>query len=339
MPSPVINNKSLRSLDEELWLQEISVLLNMNLTGLKVKCPRCSRIGVPGPKWIRGPKTKPVYVFHKNGNDTPEACLLDRTEAAEVRKQVDLSEDDIKTLIGHGRAYVLFSGGLDSLCALDYVSYLADSISKKVTALHINTTVGFLEVTEYVKEVCDQLKVDLKIVEPEIDYFTLAKRWGIPGVNSRWCCRELKIKPVTEFLASIDGPKIVFDGIRAAESGIRAKYLPVWFHPSFNCLSVSAIFKWSEQDLKTYVSKRSLPSGLSSELSTSGECWCGAYKRKEDFEKLYHLNRDIFYKLCEVEESNRNGFTFIYDKQKGQRLSLRDLEKQMRNKECGSDIR
>jgi 3'-phosphoadenosine 5'-phosphosulfate sulfotransferase (PAPS reductase)/FAD synthetase len=332
MQVQVHSQNSARTLDEELWLQEINVLLNMELPGLKVKCPKCKKTGVPGPKWIRGLKTKPVYVFHRNGKGRPAACLLDKIEAAEVRSQVFLCEDDIKTLVRHGKAYVLFSGGLDSLCALDYVSRLANSIGKEVTALHVNTTVGVLEVTEYVKDVCDQLKIDLKIVEPEIDYFTLAKRWGIPGINSRWCCRELKIRPVMEFLASVAGPKIVFDGIRAVESGIRAKYLPIWFHPSFNCLSVSAIFKWSEQDLKTYVNMQNLPPGLSSELSTSGECWCGAYKRKEDFEKLYYLNRDIFYKLCEVEESNKNGYTFIYDKQKGQRVPLRDFEQRIRIK-------
>ena len=319
--------KSARSLDEKLWLKEISFLLDMNLVGLKVQCPICGKTGVPGPKWVNGPKIKPVYVFHKNGKDEPEACLIDKNQAEEVRKKVELTEEDIKTLIRHGKAYVLFSGGLDSLCTLDFISCLADKIGQKVTALHINTTVGFLEVTEYVKQVCSQLKVDLKVVEPEVDYFTLAKKWGIPGVSSRWCCRELKIKPVMDFLASVNGAKIVFDGIRAAESGIRAKYLPVWFHPSFNCLSVSAIFNWTDEDLENYVRERNLPPGLSSELSTSGECWCGAYKRKEDFIKLYQLNRDIFDRLCEVEESNRNGFTFIYEK--GHRLTLRALAEQI----------
>jgi len=329
--------KSARSLDEKLWLKEINFLIGMNITGLMVKCPRCGKIGVPGPKWIRGPKTKPVYVFHKNRKDEPEACLLDKSQAEEVRKKVELTRDDIKKLISRGKAYVLFSGGLDSLCALDFICCLASEVGQKVTALHINTTVGLLEVTEYVKQICSQLNVNLKIVEPEVDYFTLAKKWGIPGFNSRWCCRELKIKPVMNFLESVDGAKVVFDGIRAAESGIRAKYLPVWFHPSFNCLSVSAIFNWTDEDLENYVRNRNLPPGLSSVLSTSGECWCGAYKRKEDFIKLYQLNRDIFNRLCEVEESNRNGFTFIYEK--GHKLTLRALAEQIEQKSRSSQER
>jgi hypothetical protein len=126
-----------------------------------------------------------------------------------------------------------------------------------------------------------------------------------------------------EFLEEVEGPKVVFDGIRAVESGIRAKYLPIWFHPSFNCLSTSAIFGWSDKDIDQYIAKRGLPKSISSELGTSGECWCGAYKRKVDFENLYRLNRELFYKLCEVEESNKNGFTFVYEM--GKRITLREL--------------
>jgi hypothetical protein len=40
----------------------------------------------------------------------------------------------------------------------------------------------------------------------------------------------------------IDEPKVVFDGTRAVESNVRTKYIPVWFHPSFECPSVSPIF-------------------------------------------------------------------------------------------------
>lgn len=323
--------KSGRHLDEDLWLQGIDFLLGLNLPGMRVQCPRCARIGVPGPKWVRGPKIKPVYVFHKNGSDRPDCCPLDVREANQVRVQVNVMEQDVRTLLCSAKPYVLFSGGRDSLCMLDYVATVASSVGKEVTALHATTTVGFPEVSEYVSAVCRQLKVDLKVVQPAVDYFTLAKQWGIPGINSRWCCRELKIRPMMDFLATVSGPKIVFDGIRAVESSIRAKYLPVWFHPSFNCLAVSAIFHWSDEDVNSYVKKRNLPAEASSLLGTSGECWCGAYKTKDDFKRLYYLNRDIFSKLQEVEENNGSGFTFVFER--GRRVSLRDLEGQIREEE------
>lgn len=327
MPLQVKGSKSLRNLDEELWLSEINSLLNMDITGLRIECPKCGKYGIPGPKWVRGPKTKPMYVFHKNGKDKPSKCLLDNSQAKEVRKKVALTEDDIKALLQYGKSYVLFSGGRDSLATLDYLRGIAATVNKKVVALHVETTVGLNEITEYVSEICNGLNIELAVVRPKEDYFSLAKRWGIPSVNSRWCCRELKIRPMVEFLQEIDGPKIVFDGIRAVESGIRAKYLPIWFHPSFNCLSISAIFGWTDEDIEKYIVDRRLPKSVSSELGTSGECWCGAYKRKRDFEELYRLNKELFHKLCEVEESNRNGFTFVYEA--GTKIPLKELAKKI----------
>jgi len=294
---------SVRQLDENSWLEGINFLLSMDLQGLQIRCPKCDQIGTLTPKWVEGPKVKPLYVFHKNGKEV-NACLLDKNEADQAREQVTVEEEDIKTLLSSADVYVLFSGGMDSLCALDYLARTASSIGREMTAIHVDTTAGFPEVTTYVKAVCEKLQITLKIVQPQIDYFTLAKKWGIPGINCRWCCRELKIRPIMDFLAEKDNPKIVFDGIRAAESSIRAKYLPVWFHPGFDCFSVSPIFYWSDEDIHLYVKKRKLPTGPSLELGTSGECWCGAYKKRADFEQLYRLHPEIYRKLMDVEEGN-----------------------------------
>lgn len=314
----------IRRLDEDSWLQGIDFLLGMDLDGLQVCCPKCGRRGMLTSKWIRGPKVKPLYVFHKNGQNETSACPLDDAQAREARQQVTLAEQSIICLLDSADPYVLVSGGTDSLCTLDYLATLAGAIGKGITAIHVDTTVGFPEVKTYVKTVCEKLGIPLRIVGPKIDYYTLAKRWGIPAINCRWCCRELKIRPIRAFLATVDGPKIVFDGIRAVESSVRAKYLPVWFHPSFNCLSASPIFYWSDEDVRSYLKSTALPPSPSQELGTSGECWCGAYKRKSDFEKLYHVHPEIYRKLMDVERSNKHGFTFVYEN--GQRTSLEELE-------------
>jgi len=304
-------------------MEGIKFLLSMNLESLQVRCPECNLMGVATPKWVKGPKIKPLYVFHEDGQSEPDICALDKDQAELVRGQVILDDQDIKILLRNADAYVLFSGGMDSLCALDYLARIASLIGQETTAIHVDTTAGFPEVTEYVKKTCEELQIDLKIVSPDIDYFTLAKQWGIPGINSRWCCRELKIRPLRDFLTGVDNPKIVFDGIRATESPTRARYLPVWFHPSFNCLSVSPIFHWSDGEVQSYVTERGLPTGPARELGTSGECWCGAYKTRADFVQLYHVHPEIYRKLMEVEDSNRHGFTFIFEN--GERMSLRDL--------------
>jgi len=309
------------------WLEGAKFVLSMNLEGLNVRCPKCRQIGFPFPKWIKGPKIKPLYILHNNGHDIGEACLLDNEEAKQLHGKVNLEAEDIRTLLRNAMAFVLFSGGSDSLCTLDYTNRMALKLGKRVTAIHVDTTAGFPEVTQYVREICKKLRVDLKIVKPKIDYFTLAKKWGIPTHHSRWCCRVLKIRPVADFLSRQRHPIMVFDGIRAAESYIRAKYMPLWFHPSFNCLSVSPIFNWSDEEVHLYMEKRKLPKSPSFSLGSSSECWCGAYKKRKDFEGLYRLHPEIYKKLEEVERHNKNGFTFIYEN--GKRISLKDLRKEM----------
>jgi 3'-phosphoadenosine 5'-phosphosulfate sulfotransferase (PAPS reductase)/FAD synthetase len=155
----------------------------------------------------------------------------------------------------------------------------------------------------------------------------MAEQWGIPAFNSRWCCRELKIKPLATFLRGIQETKIVFDGIRAAESAIRAKYTPFWFHPGFGCLSISPIFRWSDAEVGAYIADNKLPQGDHLTLGTSSECWCGAYKTRSDFEALCRIDPELYGKLADVEANNRNGFTFVYEG--GERVSLMDIRRQL----------
>jgi len=128
----------------------------------------------------------------------------------------------MKKLLINKKSFALFSGGKDSLCLLAYLKEVFTGIKIDLTALFIDTTVGLPENVKYVRKVCRYLKIPLKIVKPKQSYFELVSKWGIPSFKYRWCCRELKIKPVSDYLATIEGPKVVFDGIRAAESNVRA---------------------------------------------------------------------------------------------------------------------
>lgn len=129
---------------------------------------------------------------------------------------------------------------------------------------------------------------------------------------------------------NINESKVVFDGIRATESYLRKQYIPIWYHPSFKCLSVSPIFHWTDQDVFSYINNNGIPKTLLHSLGTSTECWCGAYKTEEDFRKLYDLNREMFYKLADVEKESKNRYTFLY--KNGQKIPLANLEKQILNK-------
>jgi hypothetical protein len=165
-------------------------------SGLQVRCPACHRSGTLVSKWIPKTPVKPLFVCHTNGNGFFRACPVDKQTAALLRVGVGIARGDIIKTLRMGKAFALFSGGQDSLCLLHYLNSLARSIGKEITALHADTTAGFPEVERYVHRICKELQIRLVTVRPHADYFDLAKRWGIPGVKSRWCCKTLKVAPI-----------------------------------------------------------------------------------------------------------------------------------------------
>lgn len=176
------------------------------------------------------------------------------------------------------------------------------------------------------QEVCEKLKVRRVVVRSKHDYFELAKKWGIPGHSARWCCKTLKVAPIRRYLAKIEGSKVVLDGIRAAESNIRATYVPIWYHPTFKCINASPLFTWSDSRVKRYIERKNLPRSPAAGLATSAECWCGAYKCRADFEALLDIHPDIFDKLIDVEKAQKGRYTFLYEG--GERIPLTKLKKE-----------
>jgi len=310
---------------KERWLKPIQENLSgIRLEGADVACPVCQESGFVITRWIKGPSAKPIYVLHMRDNSIEDVCQISKEQALELRERISIPEKDIEALVQNKKPFVLFSGGKDSLATLIYLRRLSSSL----TAVYVDTTAGLPENGDYVKKVCAYMGVDLKVVRPQKDYFTLAKTWGIPSFKYRWCCRELKIKPMANFFRSINEPKVVFDGIRAAESPIRKQYFPVWYHPGFKCLSVSPIFYWSSQQVSACINSNGIPKTLlHSLLNTSTECWCGAYKTESDFRKLYGLNKEMFQKLSDVEESTDKRYTFVYRKAK--KIPLTTLEQEI----------
>lgn len=318
------------SKNNQWWKPIKEALVEIDLRGLKVICPKCRESGLVTTRWIKGPALKPIYILHIKWGKVRRICELSEEQAKIIRGKTSVLESDIKKLLESNKSFVLFSGGKDSLATLIYLKSIADEIKCNLTALYVDTTAGLPANMRYVKRVCKYLGIKLVIVRPKIDYFTLAKAWGIPSFGYRWCCRELKIKPIEEYLNTIKEPKVVFDGIRAVESNIRKQYIPIWYHPSFQCLSVSPIFRWSDEDVTAYINNNGIPKTLLHSLGTSTECWCGAYKTKSDFEKLYELDKKMFYKLVKLEKKSKSGYTFIYEND--QKIPLLQIAKDIRKK-------
>ena len=309
-----VNGKSRGSTSfDDGWAQVSLRVTSKKLRGLTVVCPVCHRSGTAFSKWIKGACEKPLYVCHVGQKGHLRACLLNGDLAAKVKSGLSFYAEDVRKLLRMGKPYVLFSGGKDSLCLIAHMQRLAHAVNRNITAIHADTTAGFPEVETYVRKVCKKLGIELVIVHPERDFFETAKKWGIPSPRSRWCCETLKVAPMRRFLDGVDGPKVIFDGIRAAESRMRATYTPVWYHPAFKCISASPLVYWSNEQIRDYIHKHELPESPAAKLNVSAECWCGAYKGREDFEALLTIHPDIFDKLVDVEKAQRGKYTFVFE--------------------------
>ena len=200
--------KSVKSNNNKHWWTPIEkAFVGVDSKGLKVVCPQCNEMGLVTTRWIKGPALKPIYILHIKWRKVKKVCELTEEQSKDVRGKVSIVENDIKNFLETKKSFVLFSGGNDSIATLMYLKGIADKVKSDLTAIYVDTTAGIPANTRYVKKVCKYLNVNLKIVKPDIDYFTLAKEWGIPGFKYRWCCRELKIKPIEKYLNKIKESK------------------------------------------------------------------------------------------------------------------------------------
>ena len=122
------------------------------------------------------------------------------------------------------RILVSFSGGKDSQAALIHTveKYGCD----KVEAVFCDTGWEHPWTYEHVAQVANQLHVKLTTLKSQkYDGFVdmAIKRKAFPSTKRRFCTSELKIRPMIDYVLSIDDSIITVQGIRAKESAARAK--------------------------------------------------------------------------------------------------------------------
>ncbi|MFX1521177.1 MAG: phosphoadenosine phosphosulfate reductase family protein [Promethearchaeota archaeon] len=172
----------------------------------KIKCLKCGDSGYVTTRWIKGPSLKPIFILHIKNGEVKKTCELDQDQSNDIHGNVSVLESNVYNLLKNKKPYALFSGGKDGIATLIYLNQKAKKLNKDLMAIYIDTTVGLPENTKYVKSVCKYLDTNLTVVKPKKDYFTLVKEWGIPSFKYRWCCRELKIKPIEDYLKKVKEP-------------------------------------------------------------------------------------------------------------------------------------
>lgn len=234
--------------------------------------------------------------------------------------------DWIDVFEGVQKVFVLFSGGKDSSAALAYTQEILARWTPhvEIDAVFADTTIGLPDSEKFIQDFCGLLRVPLHVVHPahDQDYFTLARKWGVPRPRARWCCYHLKIKPLKEFLQNYEA-YVVVDGIRRKESQKRSSYPVIYVHPHFG-LVAHPIIDWTSEDVDKYLESKGLPINPAYTFGfSSWECWCGVFKRKGEFEKLKEVEPEFFLKLAKLESEFKSGYAYAYFN--GKPFYLRDL--------------
>lgn len=136
------------------------------------------------------------------------------------------------------RVIVTFSGGKDSLAAL---LWTREHITKNFTTVFCDTGWEHPLTYEYIHRIADKLHLDLVTLKSKkyAGMVDLARqKHRCPSARARYCTEELKTKPMTDYILDVvQDNTLIVQGIRAAESSVRAKmqtqctYFKYYFEP------------------------------------------------------------------------------------------------------------
>ena len=232
-----------------------------------------------------------------------------------------------------------FSGGKDSLVATHYTLEEIRGIESRleIHVVFVDTTVMLPITIKYVREVCNRYGWPLKILKPEPDFWTLAKRWGVPSLRRRWCCFYLKLKPIFEFTRKLAPQRGMVTGLRREESERRRSRRHVEYVKRMKGLEVLAwnyhpILEWTEKDVLRYIRDHDLPMPPHYRMGIKETCMCGAFTHVRELLVMKALYPDLFRRFVELERDLGEGRSAWFD---GKQVFASELAKQKTLDETG----
>ena len=200
--------------------------------------------------------------------------------------------------------YVAFSGGKDSVVALDLVQRALPHNCFKV--LFGDTVMEFpdtYETVEKIKQICAEEKIEFLQAKSKLKPENTWQIFGPPAVTIRWCCSVHKTTPqimqLREVLQKPDFTGMAFTGVRGDESLSRSEYDAISYGGKHSGqYSCHPILEWNTAELFLYIYENGLTfNNAYKKGNTRAGCLvCPMSQGKHDYMKYknYPDDTDLF---------------------------------------------
>ena len=200
--------------------------------------------------------------------------------------------------------YVAFSGGKDSVVALDLVQRALPHNCFKV--LFGDTGMEFpdtYETVEKIKQICAEEKIEFLQAKSKLKPENTWQIFGPPAVTIRWCCSVHKTTPqimqLREVLQKPDFTGMAFTGVRGDESLSRSEYDAISYGGKHSGqYSCHPILEWNTAELSLYIYENGLTfNNAYKKGNTRAGCLvCPMSQGKHDYMKYknYPDDTDLF---------------------------------------------
>jgi len=178
----------------------------------------------------------------------------------------------------NNKTYTCFSGGKDSLVALDLA--IKSGIKKVVFC---DTTIEFQETLDYIEQIENYYDLKIEVISAPRPFFDIVHKIGFPSRSMRWCCKVYKFSPLAIFARK---NKILsyITGLRGEEHKRRKNYKKNDMNKYIKIKQINPILDWSEQEVWAYIQYHKLPINPLYKLGFKRVgCWPCPFKTKTDW--------------------------------------------------------
>lgn len=191
----------------------------------------------------------------------------------------------------HRPVYVSFSGGKDSLVALDLTR---SALKRSPKAYFINTGLEFPETVEFARTFCRENDIDLTELDAGDAFWQNLPDFGPPAKDYRWCCKVCKLSPAGRIAE--EGKYLTMDGKRRYESFSRARIPPKEENSLVpGQVNVYPIRDWRALEVWLYIHWRGLDyNPLYDEGFERVGCWLCPAALGAEYRRMLELHPDLY---------------------------------------------